>query len=65
MGTLLVLNILVLGYLSFMVLFWLPCHVKAFEESLQVRWHGGQALCPQFCVVGGSKGGFDLAGGPE
>lgn len=46
MDTALFLYVLVLGYLSFMELFWwLPCRVGEFEGSSQVRWYGGKALC--------------------
>lgn len=55
MDTFLLLYTLVLGHLSFVVLSWLSCHVRMFEEGYQVRWCGGQALCSLFLWLRGPR----------
>lgn len=58
MGSFLLLYILVLGYLSFTELFWLPCHVRVFEESSQVRWCSGDSVFWLLGLLGTLKGRF-------
>lgn len=58
MGSFLLFYILVLGYLSFTELFWLPCHVRVFKESSQVRSYFGDSVFWFLGLLGSLKGRF-------